>query len=258
MIGYIYKITNLENSKIYIGQTSRNYKTRWREHINYARKLKEGGQIKNSLQKDIKDLGKDKFKFEIVETINSESKQELSKKLDELEIYYIQKLNCEFPKGYNKTKGGSNSFSMKVCTYYNELNWMYPKLLDVTLTREGVTKYIYEWAAELNQDLLIFIENISSNWIKLRKYWNCSDLSKFPVFGEWDPQFYNVKEMEEYYDSDSVTKEQLKIKYWPRAPYKIGVNGYYYCNNEEVVNYIIKHNLQDYYPEILEKYNKKA
>lgn len=113
-------------------------------------------------------------------------------------------------------------------------------------------------AAELNQYLLIFIENISSNWIKLRKYWNCSDLSKFPVFGEWDPQFYNVKEMEEYYDSDSVTKEQLKIKYWPRAPYKIGVNGYYYCNNEEVVNYIIKHNLQDYYPEILEKYNKKA
>ena len=64
--------------------------------------------------------------------------------------------------------------------------------------------------------------------------------------------------MEEYYDSDSVTKEQLKIKYQPRAPYKIGVNGYYYCNNEEVVNYIIKHNLQDYYPEILEKYNKKA
>lgn len=81
MIGYIYKITNLENSKIYIGQTSRNYKTRWREHINYARKLKEGGQIKNSLQKDIKALGKDKFKFEIVETINSESKQELSKKI---------------------------------------------------------------------------------------------------------------------------------------------------------------------------------
>ena len=113
-------------------------------------------------------------------------------------------------------------------------------------------------AIRLNQDLLIFIENISSNWIKLRKYWNCSDLSKFPVFGEWDPQFYNVKEMEEYYDSDSVTKEQLKIKYWPRAPYKIGVNGYYYYNNEEVVNYIIKHNLQDYYPEILEKYNKKA
>ena len=85
MTGYIYKITNLENSKIYIGQTSRNYKTRWREHINYARKLKEGGQIKNSLQKDIKDLGKDKFKFEIVETINYESKQELSKKLDELD-----------------------------------------------------------------------------------------------------------------------------------------------------------------------------
>lgn len=258
MTGYIYKITNLENSKIYIGQTSRNYKIRWREHINYARKLKEGGQIKNSLQKDIKDLGKDKFKFEIVETINYESKQELSKKLDELEIYYIQKLNCEFPKGYNKTKGGSNSFSMKVCTYYNELNQMYPELLDVTLTREGVTKYIYEWAAELNQDLLIFIEGISSNWIKLRKYRNCSDLSKFPIFGEWDPQFYNVKEMEEYYDSDFITKEQLKIKYCPRAPYKVGVNGYYYCNNEEVVNYIIKHNLQDYYPEILEKYNKKA
>ena len=63
--------------------------------------------------------------------------------------------------------------------------------------------------------------------------------------------------MEEYYDSNPTIKKQLNIKYWPRAPYKIGIDGYYYCSTEEVVNYIIKHNLQEYYPEILEKYNKE-
>lgn len=54
MTGYIYKITNLENDKIYIGQTSRNYKTRWREHINSAAKLKEEVKLKIPYRKILK------------------------------------------------------------------------------------------------------------------------------------------------------------------------------------------------------------
>lgn len=35
-MGFIYKITNQINQKIYIGQTARDIKTRWREHKSHA------------------------------------------------------------------------------------------------------------------------------------------------------------------------------------------------------------------------------
>ena len=37
-IGYIYKITNDINGKIYIGQTTRTVEKRWKEHLYLAKK----------------------------------------------------------------------------------------------------------------------------------------------------------------------------------------------------------------------------
>lgn len=88
----IYKITNLTNSKIYIGQTN-NLKSRWSTHCTDSKK----GCL---ITKDIMLFGKNNFKLEILH--ENLSVQE-SNKLERIEI----ELNdCLFPKGYNLRKGG--------------------------------------------------------------------------------------------------------------------------------------------------------
>ena len=84
MIG-IYKITNLKNGKIYIGQ-SIHIERRWQEHCRES----AHSVISDAIKKE----GKDNFKFEVIK----ECKQS---ELDELEQYYIHYYNCTLPYGYN-------------------------------------------------------------------------------------------------------------------------------------------------------------
>lgn len=86
---YIYKITNLINNKIYIGQTN-NPNRRWKEHRN-----SNSGCIK--LRNAIKKYGSENFIFEIIEgpIIN----------YDEREKYWITQYNS-INEGYNIAEGG--------------------------------------------------------------------------------------------------------------------------------------------------------
>lgn len=95
-MGYIYKITNLINKKIYIGQTRRPIQRRWHEHLT----TKDNCPIHIAIQK----YGIDNFKIEIIEECQDNSI------LDEREIYYIKKYDSYNSKiGYNATKGGNNN-----------------------------------------------------------------------------------------------------------------------------------------------------
>ena len=87
MIG-IYKITNLLNGKIYIGQ-SVHIERRWQEHCQPS--------ASSLIAKAIKKYGKENFKFEVLVEMTSEE----IKDLDEVEQYYIQYYNCTTPNGYN-------------------------------------------------------------------------------------------------------------------------------------------------------------
>ena len=84
MIG-IYKIENLINHKIYIGQ-SIHIERRWREHCRPS--------TRSLISSAIKDYGKENFSFQILEEC---SRDELNEKED----FYIQKFNCVVPNGYN-------------------------------------------------------------------------------------------------------------------------------------------------------------
>jgi group I intron endonuclease len=65
---YIYKITNLINGKIYIGQTiQKNPKMRWYGHLADARSNKRKGHLQNSLNK----YGAENFHWEIIDWANS-------------------------------------------------------------------------------------------------------------------------------------------------------------------------------------------
>lgn len=94
MIG-IYKITNKDNNKVYIGQST-NLERRYKEHFEWNNK---SNQYIDLL---IKDLGKEKFSYEIIELCDSNE-------LDEKEKYWINYYQS-FYEGYNKTKGGNGDF----------------------------------------------------------------------------------------------------------------------------------------------------
>lgn len=90
----IYKIQNIENNKIYIGQ-SIDIAQRWREHRSDALINRDN----SILHKAIKKYGEFNFSYEIIEECSKEE-------LDEREIYWIQYYNSMIPNGYNQPSGG--------------------------------------------------------------------------------------------------------------------------------------------------------
>lgn len=112
MIG-IYKITNLLNQKVYIGQ-SIDIKKRWKEHCITI----DNCAIHQAIQK----YGKENFSFEVLE----ECDQSL---LNVKEIYYIEKYNSYY-NGYNMTLGGEGA-SHPVKLSDNEVNQI------ITLLKEN-------------------------------------------------------------------------------------------------------------------------
>jgi len=93
--GKIYKITNLTNNKVYIGQTICDLKKRWIKHCS-----KSGCHaIRNAINK----YGKNSFTIEKIDESNNFN--DLNKK----EIYWIEKNNSMCPNGYNLRKGGNRS-----------------------------------------------------------------------------------------------------------------------------------------------------
>lgn len=92
-IHYIYKLTNLINNKIYIGQTIEP-KARLRM---YRYKSKNPVEI---IEHAMAKHGFDNFKMEIID--QCESYEEINK----LEEKYISEFNCIIPNGYNVSRGG--------------------------------------------------------------------------------------------------------------------------------------------------------
>ena len=96
--GVIYKIENLLNGKVYIGQSKNvNPILRWKDH--YTSALYSTGRSKNGLYDDIRSMGIENFVFQILET-----KIPL-KYLDKKEIEYTLKYNS-IESGYNEAFGG--------------------------------------------------------------------------------------------------------------------------------------------------------
>lgn len=96
MLGYVYIIKNSINSKIYVGQTTRNIDVRLIEH---SAKTSGCIAIRNAINKH----GLDNFKIQSVFQANS--LEELNKKEQSL----ILELNSLSPNGYNLRVGGDSS-----------------------------------------------------------------------------------------------------------------------------------------------------
>lgn len=94
MKAYIYKIVNKVNNKIYIGQTSRTVKERYKEHLCSA----FSKNLDQPLYRAMRKYGKDAFEVTTIEGCSVED-------VNDREIYYINKYDS-YNNGYNATLGG--------------------------------------------------------------------------------------------------------------------------------------------------------
>ena len=97
----IYKITNLINNKVYIGQTRRTFNERYCGKGVGISRVYWSTRCNSHLHTSIQKYGFDNFKVEIIEQCNT------IEELNQREKYYIALYKCTDPKcGYNYCEGG--------------------------------------------------------------------------------------------------------------------------------------------------------
>ena len=147
----IYKIINLSNDKIYVGQAVSHilnhkkyrpygHEGRFRCHISeaFSTKKNQSHYLNNAIRK----YGVEDFVVELIECCEI-------KDADEREIYYIKELNSLYPSGYNLKNGGSvfthsdeskKRVSNGVINYYKDKK--FDRFKDVTKIDDDIDKYI--------------------------------------------------------------------------------------------------------------------
>lgn len=115
MTGYIYIITNIYNSKVYIGQTI-DYSRRIKEHL-YYKKRSHNPYIENAIIK----YGINNFTHKVLFKFSCENSNIFRKILDSMEKYYIAKYKSNSPnRGYNLTSGGGGMSGYKITEAHRE------------------------------------------------------------------------------------------------------------------------------------------
>lgn len=103
---WIYKITNIQNNKVYIGQTIRPVEQRFHRHINDAL----NNILDTHFARAIRKYGKDSF---IIETIDTATAQDELSQKEQYWIRFYDSVN----NGYNETdaisKCGGNTYQSK-------------------------------------------------------------------------------------------------------------------------------------------------
>ena len=94
-MGYIYKISNDINNKVYIGKTLASISERWKEHLSDMDKRKNE---KRPLYAAMRKYGTSHFYIEEVEQCSNDI-------VNERECYWID-FYGSYSNGYNATKGG--------------------------------------------------------------------------------------------------------------------------------------------------------
>ena len=122
-MGIIYCYTNTINGKVYVGQTI-NPITRYNAHKNSYQNSNDK-EYDSLLHRAFRKYGYENFQYEVlvqdIDDINL---------LNELEIYYIKKFNCQTPNGYNVEAGGKNCAKPKTLEHRKKEIWGQAKLTE--------------------------------------------------------------------------------------------------------------------------------
>lgn len=98
----VYKVENLVNGKLYIGQTTETLGERWRKHLSDAARKRHNMLLHRAIRK----YGPDAFRVTVV---NDAAKSQEA--LNVLERIYIQRFRS-YENGYNMTLGGEGAFGL--------------------------------------------------------------------------------------------------------------------------------------------------
>lgn len=107
MYGIIYKVTNLVNGKVYIGQTRRTLEQRRKEH-------EKSSKVQYLFQRALKKYGKESFSWEVIDT--ADDHDELNMK----EANWISRFQSYKTKGYNMTMGGDGVITFRPILMFDE------------------------------------------------------------------------------------------------------------------------------------------
>lgn len=102
-MGFIYKITNDVDDKIYIGKTVKTVEKRFNEHCKMSEKYHKDIGFNSKLYPYMNKYGVDKFHVETLEECDNE-------KLNELEIYHISKIPKELSLNISSGGDGGDLF----------------------------------------------------------------------------------------------------------------------------------------------------
>ena len=94
----IYLCTNRITGKVYVGQTCRSVRKRWREHVTSA--LAHSKYECRVLACAIRKYGADAFDVTVLQAVSTVEEANIA------EVEWIDELNCRAPNGYNITPGG--------------------------------------------------------------------------------------------------------------------------------------------------------
>lgn len=102
----IYKITNINNNKIYIGQTKNTIQYRFKQHFRSAIFAKNNNRPLTYFQNALLKYGIKSFIVELIETVQSKEEADIQ------EIYWIKFYKATNKQyGYNSANGGANMVS---------------------------------------------------------------------------------------------------------------------------------------------------
>lgn len=211
--GYIYKITNQINGKVYIGQTKRPIKQRWWEHKNAAKNKNNSG-YNYPLYRAFRKYGIHNFKIEEIEKCTYD-------KLDEREIYWIKYFNS-FHNGYNLTLGGEGGKTLElneqdVVAKYNELKVI-----------EQVAKYFNCSSEPIKNILIKHNIRIPEITYKVIQYTTNKKVIKI---------YNNLTEAAQYFYDNKKSKTQEAAKLNIRKAILFNTLAYgYYWDSEEMKN----------------------
>lgn len=183
-MGYIYKITNMLNDKVYIGQTVKTIQKRFTQHKNNSKK-EYFSQI--VLYKAFNKYGIENFICEEIEQVPNN-------KLDEREKYWI-KYYDSYNNGYNSTIGG-------------KLVQLYSWDIDDIIEKYHQLKSARKVAKELGCDHNTIDNILNSNGVK--RYTMAQQISS-PTIVEKEGEnhiFETTTDAAQWFIDNSITKVQ--------------------------------------------------
>lgn len=185
-MGYIYKITNNINGKIYIGQTRTTEPQRWQQHVWHAYNDSDNDSL--LLCRAIRKYGKENFTRTIVEECNNWF-------LNERERYWINYFNStNHDIGYNVTEGGeghSKYSNEEIIKAYTDCGSITKASEAIGMSREQMSRRLQVMGIQTTREIPVCQYDLQGNFIK--EYSTMAEAAK-----ETNTPLYHIKEQGVY------------------------------------------------------------